>query len=156
MKITPIGRILTLAVAALAACAALRASAAVSLSAPVQGVLQHYLSIQADLAGDSFAPVPAEAAALAKSVRAAGATLVSQDLAAQADALAKASDLASARAAFEPLSASLIRTLADHHEEGAYVRVYCPMKRASWLQKGRTVNNPYLGKEMSSCGIIRP
>ena len=156
MKLPRIGRIFTLAVAALAGCAALRAADAVSLPAPVQGVLRHYLSIQADLASDSFAPVPAEAAALAKSVRAAGTTLVSQDLAAQADALAKASDLASARAAFEPLSASLIRTLADHHEKGAYVQVYCPMKRASWLQKGRTVNNPYLGKEMSSCGIIRP
>lgn len=156
MNIPRIGRILTLAGAALAACGALRAADAAPLPAPVQGVLRHYLSIQADLAADSFAPVPVEAAALAKSVRAAGATLVSQDLAAQADALAKASDLASARAAFEPLSVALIRTLSNHHEKGAYVQVYCPMKRASWLQKGRTVNNPYLGKEMSSCGIIRP
>ncbi|OIR09304.1 hypothetical protein GALL_85370 [mine drainage metagenome] len=155
MKLPRIGRILTLAVAALTAFGALRAADAASLPAPVQGVLRHYLSIQADLAADSFTPVPAEAAALAKSVRAAGASLISQDVAAQADSLAKASDLASARAAFEPLSASLIGTLGAHHEKGAYVQVYCPMKRASWLQASRTVDNPYLGKEMPSCGIVR-
>ena len=155
MNIPRIRKVLTLAAAALAVCAGLRAAEAASLPPPVRGVFQHYLAIQADLAGDAFAPVPAEAAALAKSVRSAGATLVSQDIAAQADVLAKASDLASARAAFKPLSASLIRTLAALHEKGAYVQVYCPMKRASWLQKGRTVNNPYLGKEMPSCGIVR-
>lgn len=55
----------------------------------------------------------------------------------------------------KPLSESLIRYLAAHGETGAYVHVYCPMKRASWLQAARTVDNPYLGNEMSSCGIVR-
>lgn len=147
--------ILAFAAASLPACTGLRAAEAAALPAPVRAVYQHYLDIQSGLAGDSIASVPAEAAAMAEAIRASGAAFFPKAVAGEADALAKARDLASARAAFKPLSESLIRYLAAHDETGAYVEVYCPMKRASWLQAARTVDNPYLGKEMPSCGIVR-
>lgn len=29
---------------------------------------------------------------------------------------------------------------------------YCPMKKTSWLSETTTIKNPYLGKEMETCG----
>jgi Cu(I)/Ag(I) efflux system membrane fusion protein len=81
--------------------------------------------------------------------------MLSPEIAAQADALATTKDLASARAAFKSLSKSLIQYLADHNVSGPYVEVYCPMVKASWLQKGDKIDNPYLGASMRGCGEIQ-
>ena len=32
---------------------------------------------------------------------------------------------------------------------------YCPMVKASWLQKGDTIRNPYYGSAMLECGEFR-
>jgi Cu(I)/Ag(I) efflux system membrane fusion protein len=53
------------------------------------------------------------------------------------------------------LSDALIKYLADHKVRSAYVEVYCPMARASWLQADKNVNNPYMGQAMSGCGEIK-
>jgi Cu(I)/Ag(I) efflux system membrane fusion protein len=77
-------------------------------------------------------------------------------LAHQAETLARAGDLAAARKAFKPLSNSLIKYLADNKvPKGTYYEVYCPMADASWLQAGKDVKNPYMGKAMSDCGVIK-
>ena len=70
--------------------------------------------------------------------------------------MAGATDLKAARAAFKPLSDSLIKYLAAHTEQaGGFEKVFCSMANASWLQKsGSTVSNPYLGKAMAHCGKI--
>ena len=145
----------------LAAVAGLFLSAGVSLAGnmalmePVKSVFDHYLKIQADLANDSLTGVPAEADAIAKAVQGDSMKMLPETVATEADALAKAKDLKSARTTFKALSASLIKYLKAHNAQHAYVEVYCPMARASWLQADKTVNNPYMGTEDSTCGEIK-
>src|SRR6266705_2067067 len=119
------------------------------LMEPVKSVLDHYLKIQGELAKDSVKDVDEHAAAIAKAVKGDDIKMLSPDVAKQADALAQAKDLRAARAAFKPLSASLVKYLADNKAgKGTYHEAYCPMVKASWLQTGKTIKNPYMGKEM--------
>lgn len=124
------------------------------LTAPVKSVYGHYLKIQASLAKDSLTGVAENADAIAKAAQS-DAKMLPADVGTQAESLAKAKDLSAARAAFKPLSDSLIQYLADHHAKNAYVQVYCPMANANWLQASRNVSNPYLGKSMPDCGEIK-
>ena len=131
-----------------------RAADSPALTGPVKSVYDHYLKIQADLANDSLTGVAENADAITKAVQG-DAKMLPAGVGTQADALAKARDLNTARAAFERLSASLIKYLADHKAQSAYVEVYCPMARASWLQADKNVKNPYFGPAMSGCGQIQ-
>lgn len=111
-----------------------------------QDVLNHYLSVQSALARDSMKNVSVNAHALAEAVRADETKSLPAAIADQANALAKAKNLANARKAFKPLSESLIAYFkANDAPHGIYVEVYCPIAKASWLQAGETVRNPYLG-----------
>ncbi|HUA39308.1 MAG TPA: hypothetical protein VMA35_13030 [Candidatus Sulfopaludibacter sp.] len=125
-----------------------------ALTAPVKSVYGDCLKIQASLAKDSMTGVAENAGAIAKAVQT-GAKSLPASVAAEAETLARASDLKSARAAFKPLSDSLIQYLADHKAKDAYVQVYCLMARANWLQADRDVHNPYFGRAMSGCGEIQ-
>ena len=131
-----------------------RASDNPALTAPVKSVYGHYLKIQADLANDSLTGVAENANAITKAVQG-DAKILPAEVGTQAEALAKAKDLSAARDAFKPLSDALIKYLADNKAKGAYVEVYCPMARASWLQADKNVNNPYFGTAMSGCGVIK-
>jgi Cu(I)/Ag(I) efflux system membrane fusion protein len=74
----------------------------------------------------------------------------------QAEALSNAKDLETAREAFKPLSESLIKYLDAHkHQAGQFIKVFCPVANASWLQTGTEVSNPYLGQQMAHCGQIQ-
>jgi len=125
-----------------------------ALSAPIRSVYDHYLKIQASLSNDSMSGVAENADAIAKVVQS-NANALPAEVSSEAGDVAKATNLPSARAAFKPLSNSLIKYLADHKDKTAYVQVYCPMANASWLQGDKNVKNPYLGKEMSECGEIQ-
>ncbi|MBU6408940.1 MAG: DUF3347 domain-containing protein [Verrucomicrobia bacterium] len=126
-----------------------------ALMGPVKSVYNHYLKIQADLANDSLKGVPAEANAIAEAVRGDSMKMLPENVAAQAQTLAKATDLAAARAAFKPLSGSLIQYLGGHNAKGAYVEFYCPMAKAGWLQAGKDTANPYMGQAGLTCGIVK-
>jgi Protein of unknown function (DUF3347) len=152
MSITKI-ILLTAAVGSFAAAGA-RAADNPALTGPVKSAYGHYLKIQAALAGDSLTGVAENAEAIAKGVQT-DAKALPAEVGVQAEALAKAKDLKTARAAFKPLSNALIKYLADHKAKDAYVQVYCPMANASWLQTDKNVANPYLGKEMPTCGEIQ-
>src|SRR5260221_5895056 len=116
-----------------------------ALMQPVKSVLDHYLMIQAALAKDSIKGVDENASAIAKAVRGDDMKMLSPDVAAQAETLAKATDLEAARAAFKPLSNSLIKYLADNKAgAGAYHEAFCPMAGASWLQTEKNIKNPYM------------
>ncbi|HEV2328147.1 MAG TPA: DUF3347 domain-containing protein [Verrucomicrobiae bacterium] len=125
-----------------------------ALSAPVRSVYDNYLKIQAALAGDSTQDIAKDAGAIVKLVNG-DAKVLPPEVAAEARDLAKATDLSSARAAFKPLSNSLIQFLADHNATNVYVHVFCPMANADWLQADRDIKNPYLGRAMSGCGEIK-
>ena len=125
-----------------------------AMSGPVKSVYDHYLKIQADLAGDSLAGVAGEANAIVQVAQSVPHVLP-KDVSVQAQALSNASDLTAARAAFKPLSDDLIKYMKDNKAQDSYVQVYCPMAKGSWLQADRNVKNPYMGQGMSGCGIIQ-
>ena len=127
-----------------------------ALMPPVKFVLDHYLMIQAELAKDSVKGLDKHANAIAKAVKGDDMKMLSPDVAKQAETLAKAKDIKAARKAFKPLSASLVKYLADNKAgKGTYHEAYCPMVKASWLQTGKDITNPYMGKSMLTCGVLK-
>ena len=135
---------------------AVRAADMPALMEPVKSVLDHYLKIQTELAKDSINGVDEHANAIAKAVRGDDMKMLSPEVANQAEKLAQTKDLQAAREAFKPLSDSLIKYLADNKAgAGIYHEAHCPMAKASWLQTGTDIRNPYLGKQMLSCGELR-
>ena len=154
-------KIKTIATAVLAALSLLlttsvRAADEPALMQPVKSVLDHYLMIQAELAKDSVKGLDEHANAIVKAVKGDEMKMLSPDVAKQADTLAKSKDIKAAREAFKPLSMSLVKYLADNKAgKGTYHEVYCPMVKASWLQKETQIRNPYMGKEMLTCGTLK-
>jgi hypothetical protein len=126
-----------------------------ALMEPVKSVFDNYLIIQSALAKDSIDGVANSVSAIGSAIRGDSMKMLSPEIAAQADTLATTKDLAGARTVFKRLSKSLIQYLADHNVTGAYVEVYCPMAKASWLQKGGKIDNPYLDASMRGCGEIQ-
>jgi hypothetical protein len=120
--------------------------------APIQSVMTPYLQIHDALAKDSMDGVSAAATALGKAAQ--SDKMFLSELGQEAQTLAQAKDLSSARAAFKPLSETLINVLGDNHvKSDTYVEAYCPMEKARWLQTGTTVSNPF-GASMATCGSI--
>jgi Cu(I)/Ag(I) efflux system membrane fusion protein len=123
---------------------------------PVQSVYNGYIQVQSGLVQDSVAGVSGAATSMLKAVQGDSMKMLPPKVAQQIWALAKAKDLEAARAAFKPLSESLIQYLQEQKvPAGTYHEVYCPMAKASWLQTDKTVMNPYMGKEMIHCGQIK-
>jgi len=121
---------------------------------PVQTAYDSYFAAQTLLAGDSLEGLSKLGKAIATAVRTDSGKTLPATVADQAEALAKAKDLKAAREAFKPLSTSLIQfvktsKVTDYHE------AYCPMAKASWLQSGKVIVNPYMGKSMLHCGEIK-
>ncbi len=155
MKLTSIATTL-LAVAGLLFNISVRAADEPALMQPVKSVLDHYLMIQTELAKDSVKGLDEHANAIAKAVKGDSMKMLSPDVAKQAEALAKATDIKAAREAFKPLSASLVKYLADNKAgKGTYHEAYCPMVKASWLQTSKDITNPYMGKSMLTCGVLK-
>jgi len=126
------------------------------LMEPVKTVYEDYLAIQTELAKDSVKGVDQHANAIAKAVRGDDMKMLPPSVATEAEAVAKAKDLKAAREAFKPLSASLAKYLADNKAgKGVYHEAYCPMAKANWLQKGQGIKNPYMGKQMLTCGDLK-
>ncbi len=127
-----------------------------ALAQPVQVVFDNYIKVQTALAQDSVEGLQPAAGAMAKAIEGDSNRALPAKVAQQVDALAKAKDLETARAAFKPLSESLIRYLTDQKvPAGNYYEVYCPMAKASWLQRDQRILNPYLGKAMVHCGQLK-
>ncbi len=125
-------------------------------SEPARAALDHYLKIQTTLAQDSLQGLPERAEALAKVIQSGSLKGLAPQAVQQARSLAQAKDLAAARAAFKPLSQSLIQyAAADPALAGQYRQAYCPMAQAGWLQTGSTIENPYMGKAMLHCGQFK-
>jgi uncharacterized protein DUF3347 len=147
---------LAVAAASLVAVSAEAKKADDALMEPVKSVLDHYLEIQSELAKDSVKGLDEHSTAIAKAVKGDEMKMLSPDVAKQAETLAQAKDLKAAREAFKPLSASLAKYLADNKAGiGTYHEAYCPMVKANWLQTGKAIKNPYMGKAMLSCGELK-
>jgi hypothetical protein len=133
-----------------------RAADDTALSEPAKSVLNHYLKIQTQLSKDTLKGVEAQANAITATIQNDASKTLPIEVAKEAETLANTKDLAAAREAFKPLSASLIKYLADNKAgKGAYHQAYCPMANASWLQTGKDIRNPYMGKDMLDCGELK-
>lgn len=100
--------------------------------------LSSYETVRAALAVDNLAGAKAAAANIAASVPAAQ--------------LAKATSLNAARVAFKKLSEDAVQIAKG--QEGFYVAT-CPMVGSDWVQTTDKISNPYLGREMPTCGSIK-
>ena len=70
-----------------------------------------------------------------------------------AEDLERQRDLGAMREAFKALSRPMAMWATMSRPKGVYV-VYCLMAKSSWLQKDKTIRNPYHGQEMLTCGEI--
>jgi hypothetical protein len=126
-----------------------------ALTQSVKSVFDNYLKIESALANDSTVGIGFNASEIARIVRSDSANAFPAKVAKQAEILAGMRNLSSEREAFKPLSRSLIQYLTEHNLSGAYTEIYCPMAKASWLQKGDKIDNPYMGPSMRSCGQVQ-
>jgi len=76
------------------------------------------------------------------------------------DTIQNATDIDTARKAFEVLSDELIAVVGQFGipEIQQLYRVHCPMafnnKGANWLQADKEIRNPYFGASMLKCGEV--
>lgn len=70
----------------------------------------------------------------------------------QATQLSRATSLNAARVAFKKLSADAIQIVQGQPD---YYVFNCPMAGSDWVQPAKVAGNPYLGKKMPTCGVIK-
>jgi hypothetical protein len=127
-------------------------------------VFEEYMKIQEALAGDKTEGVKCAAeqiAALsddlnAETVKGEHATHymdLPMKMKQAAQELAQGKEIGAMRDAFKSLSRPMAMWATMSKPKGVYV-MYCPMAKASWLQKDKTIRNPYHGHQMLRCGEI--
>jgi len=120
-----------------------------------RAVLDPYLKIQAALSNDTMDGVKANAGEVATASAALGAPAMKIDTAAVQ--LASAVEIEDAREKFGTLSEAIdtyMTGLKLKPPEGVRV-AFCPMVHKPWLQTASTIDNPYYGKSMLTCGDFR-
>ena len=153
--------ILALALASISCGSGAPATKATTNAAPAPGskipssVVDPYLKIQAALADDRVDDVRANASEVAKAASSLGPPAAKIDTA--ATQLASTTQLEEARDKFGVLSDAVVAYVdAQHLTLPDGVRTaYCPMVHKPWLQKGDTIDNPYYGSSMLTCGEFR-
>lgn len=82
--------------------------------------------------------------------------LISKEIIASATSISKTSDIAVQRNHFKHLYAHLIKAVKLFGVTQQVYEQFCPMaddnKGAYWLSLSKKIKNPYLGKDMSTCG----
>lgn len=129
-------------VAGLAFCVSLAAQAT-----PTTTAFEHYEGVRKALASDKLA----DAAPHAKQLVAAVEPVGGADAKTAAGALAEAKTIEDARKHFATLSSILVPKFQEAKIPGAYAYM-CSMENASWMQRGKAIENPYYGKSMLTCG----
>ncbi len=120
-----------------------------------RAVIDPYLKIQAALADDKMDGVKANAGNIATAATALGAPAMKIDTAAVQLAVGRRHR---GRARQVRRAERGDRHLHDRPQaEGAGGRqvAFCPMVQKPWLQASATIDNPYFGKSMSTCGSFR-
>jgi hypothetical protein len=120
-----------------------------------RAVLDPYLKIQEALSDDKLDGVTQHAGEVATAATALGSPAIKIDMAAAQ--LTSVADIDDARAKFGNLSVAIdnyMTGLKLKTPEGVKVAV-CPMVQKPWLQAANTIDNPYFGKSMLTCGSFR-
>lgn len=126
----------------------LSAALATAQEDQVRKAFEHYEAIRVALAADEIKDLARHATALAPMAEA----IVGADAKKAADGVGSAREIKHAREHFGALSAALIPTF----EKAALKDVHfftCAMVKQSWAQRGKDVQNPYMGKAMLTCGV---
>ena len=118
----------------------------------VKAIVSSYLEVHAALASDRADAFKTPAGTLAARAESMGAS--GTKIAKAARKVEHAKNLQAARDAFVPLSDAVIAAAKAANLPEVKV-AYCPMAKASWLQKGDEVRNPYYGSQMLTCGEIK-
>jgi hypothetical protein len=106
-----------------------------------------YEAVRVALAADKLDGIPDHATSLVSLTRAFGGP----DAEKAADRLRQATDLKVAREAFGVLSKALVPRFLEAKLPDVF-GYQCSMVKLPWAQRGERVQNPYMGKSMSSCG----
>lgn len=129
-----------------------------SFEKAMRPVLAEYLKIHGALAADKETGVAASAARIEKLAARLKPTPSAKDLAsvpqrlkAGAAKVRQANGLDSMREAFKSLSGPMVAWALRAKPAGVQVAT-CSMAKASWLQRGNQVANPYYGPKMLRCG----
>jgi HPt (histidine-containing phosphotransfer) domain-containing protein len=120
-----------------------------------RAVIDPYLKIQSALSDDKMDGVKADAGDIATAAAALGAPAMKIDTAALQ--LASTVDIQDARDKFGALSEAIDKYMTGLHltpPPGVKV-AFCPMVQKPWLQADGTIDNPYFGKDMLTCGSFR-
>jgi hypothetical protein len=140
-------------------------------SSAIQGIISGYLTIKNALVNDNSK----EAAAAGKTLQSVVAKVdkatlsaeqkkvfdaVADDLKENAEHIgANAGKLDHQREHFEMLSQDVYDLVKAFGTEETLYKTNCPMynngKGANWLSESKDVKNPYMGKEMTSCGEVK-
>jgi hypothetical protein len=106
--------------------------------------LNEYVQVQEALAADDFDGARTQLQEFAR--------ITDNSTQALATRALEATDIATLRADFKPLSESLV---AQELPQG-FARAYCPMydNGSSWVQRDGPVRNPYYGAVMLNCGVV--
>lgn len=134
---------------------ALSIGARSAASEAMKAIVGSYLEIHAALAADRVDSIKAPAQAIVRQAEPMGEK--GAGIVKAARAVEQASDLEAARKAFAPLSDAVIAgAKAEGWSDLSDVKLaYCPMAKASWLQTGDKIRNPYYGSMMLECGEFR-
>jgi len=128
----------------------------------MEPILAEYLKIQTALAADETEGVEGAVRAiedLAKTLDPGTAhgehaehyQNIPEDISVACGKLHEAKGIGSIREAFKDLSKPVSMWVTMGEPKDASV-MYCPMAKASWVQHGSEVANPYLGSKMLRCG----
>jgi hypothetical protein len=109
--------------------------AAADISAADKQYLRAYEQVRAALAADD----------LGRAKEAAG-------LGPEGSAIATSKSLAQARDGFAQVSGKAAKIAAGQR---GYFVMHCPMANKDWVQTSDKPNNPYLGKQMLTCGELK-
>ena len=124
-------------------------------SAMPSSIMEPYLAVQTALADDSTDNVKMNAGNIVTASTALGAPAMKIDTAAVQ--LAASTEIGDARDKFGALSDAIdtyMTGLKLKAPDGIRVAV-CPMVHRPWLTASATIDNPYYGKSMSTCGNFR-
>ena len=135
------------------------------MAAGVGEVVAAYEVVRGRLAGDEVQGLAAAFGGLESAASGAPAEFLSatakdrmrrlQDAAARGAKL-ESDDLEGARTAFSEASEHLVAVIASDPSLGVGLHLFeCPMVQGypKWVQTSDSIGNPYLGKQMPSCGV---
>jgi hypothetical protein len=128
------------------------------LSEPFQLLVQYYQVKDALVAGNA-ALVASNAKAFLKIANNIDYKVISEGninaLIKSATIISETKNIKNQRLQFVNLSANMV-TLAKAAKlsEGPVYEIYCPIKKANWLNGSKTIKNPYLGAAMLTSGKV--